>query len=126
MSIEGLIALLLLAAVFGLWVGLPYVRRDRQRVLQIDSPVERQRERLNIYYSRVLRNIHDLDEDHATGKLNDDEYTREREVWVERGVAVLKRLDELDAAHLVAEESADDSSIDAAIEEAVRRVRQEV
>jgi hypothetical protein len=126
MSIEGLIALLVLAALFALWIGLPLIRRERERLLTVESPVERQRERLNIYYSRVLRNIHDLDEDHATGKLNDDEYTREREVWVERGVAVLKRLDELDATHLVAEESADDSTIDAAIEEAVRRVREKV
>jgi hypothetical protein len=126
MSIEGLIALLVLAALFALWIGLPLIRREKERLLPVESPVERQRERLNIYYSRVLRNIHDLDEDHATGKLNDDEYTREREVWVERGVAVLKRLDELDATHLVAEESADDSTIDAAIEEAVRRVREKV
>jgi hypothetical protein len=126
MSIQGLIALFVLAALFALWIGLPLLRRERQNAVSIESPVERQRERLNIYYSRVLRNIHDLDEDHATGKLNDDEYRREREVWVERGVAVLKRLDELDATHLVAEENADDSTIDAAIEEAVRRVREEV
>jgi CHASE1-domain containing sensor protein len=138
MSIEGILALVVLALVTLAWVGLPLVRANQQmrgmsaESAQVAISAERQRERLMIYYQRVLRNLHDLDEDHATGKLNDDEYTLEREAWVQRGVAALKALDDLANTPLVVEspemnpdDARLDSAIDEAIEAAVRKARQQ-
>lgn len=130
MSIEGLIASGILAVLVVLWIGLPWLTgKSRKNQTHTESLMERQRERLTIYYSRVLRNIHDLDEDYATGKLNPDDYQQERELWVARGIAVLKAQDELDSAALIADSSADDASIDAAIdgriEAAVMAARQQ-
>ncbi|MEQ9032094.1 MAG: hypothetical protein RLP44_25485, partial [Aggregatilineales bacterium] len=89
------------------------------------STIERHRDRLTVYYGRVLRNLHDLDEDFATHKLNEDEYTVEREQWVQRGVAVLKALDELDGQHLLTDEHADDATIDSAIDSAIESAIQD-
>lgn len=153
MSLPGLAAALLLAALVVLWIALPLLRRpDRETVAATDS-ASRQRERLLLYYSRVLRNIHDLDEDFATGKLDEAEYQQEREAWAQRGVAALQALDHLaqadalphirsqpaasrsdhsddadnrliDAAIAVDDDDAAlDASIEAAIEAAVREQR---
>jgi hypothetical protein len=128
MSIEGIIVGILIAGALLLWAGMPFLTGSR-RQQQIFGAVDRQRERLQIYYQRVLRNIHDLDEDFATGKLNPDEYHAEREVWAQRGVIVLKAMDELDAQHLVGAVELDDATLDehieATIEARVRAVRQQ-
>jgi hypothetical protein len=125
MSLEGILAGLVLTLLVGSWVALPLLRQSGSKmgdaggnVLET-TPVERQRERLTIYYGRVLRNLHDLDEDFSTGKLNDSDYHSEREGWVQRGVLVLKALDELNVANLVADAKADDASIDAAIDDRI-------
>ena len=126
MSIEGLIASLVIVLLSLAYVLVPLLRRKRV-VVNANDPVIRQRDRLEVYYDRVLRNLHDLDEDFATGKLNDYEYQQDRELWVERGVWTLHKLEELDSTHLVAPADADDVSIDeaidAAIEEAVHDYR---
>lgn len=118
MSITGLIVAVLFAVIVVLWMLSPYFAA-REAVARLDDPVARQRERLEIYYARVLRNLHDLDEDYATGKLNEADYRREREPWVERGMEALRRLDELDATHLVAPGDADAAAIDSAIDDEV-------
>ena len=92
MSIPGLLFALLLASL------RPRLDRDAAAPARTAKPsddplLEKQRERLLIYYERVLRNIRDLDEDHALGKIDEDEYTREREEWAQRGVQVLQALD---------------------------------
>ena len=115
MSIEGLIITMTIVAAFILWSIIPlFIESHEEEAISIS--VERQRERLNVYYERVLRNLHDLDEDFATGKLDEEDYRPEREQWAQRGIQVLKALDELDAQHLVAESSADDATIDEAID----------
>lgn len=118
MSIAGLIASLVLVAIVLIWIIAPLLKRERRASAPL-SIVGRQRERLEIYYARILRNIRDLDEDHATGKLNTNEYQAERELWAQRGMAVLATLDQLDAEHLVAPIAADDSTIDAQIEKMI-------
>jgi len=87
--------------------------------IQIEALLDRQRERLEVYYERVLTNLHDLDEDYATGKLDKAEYEHDRALWVERGVQALKALEELDTEHLVAPVMADDATIDEAIDHAI-------
>ncbi|MDX1991920.1 MAG: hypothetical protein SF029_06010 [bacterium] len=121
MSIAGFIGALLIAAVFVLWVASPFFQRRRVQVVSNSDTdiLERQRERLLVYYNRVLRNIHDLDEDFATGKLDEREYQDDRARWSERGVQALRALDQLDSQHLVAPGGADMAAIDTAIETAI-------
>ena len=91
MSIQGLLFALLLALFVLVWIVMPLFQRATKE--EDDPLLEKQRERLLIYYERVLRNIHDLDEDHALGKMDEDEYRREREEWAQRCVQVLQALD---------------------------------
>lgn len=126
MSIMGLIITLIIAAAFVLWVAAPLFQRGTADFTQASDVIAHQRERLMAYYERVLRNIHDLDEDHAVGKLDKADYQRDRAVWVERGIRALKAVDDLES-RLIAPEAADDAALDAAIdraiEDAVREVR---
>jgi hypothetical protein len=120
MSTTGLFASLIIVLVFLLWVMLPLLRSPHRQAVEIEtSTIKRQRERLQVYYERVLRNLHDLDEDHATGKLSPEEHHTERERWVQRGIQALKALDQLDAQNLIAPVAADEATIDASIDEAI-------
>jgi len=113
MSIEGLVVALALLMGAALWVGAPLLRRQPPKLSG-----SRQQERLLMYYERVLTNIRDLDEDHATGKLNTADYEVEREQWILRGVEILKALDNLHdvpAANEAAVEETIDDEIEAAI-----------
>jgi hypothetical protein len=47
---------------------------------------------------QVLTQLRDLDFDHATGKLNEDDYAAQRAQLMAQGVAVLKELDSQAAA----------------------------
>lgn len=124
MSETGLLLSLMLIAGVAAWVLIPLVGGRGQRASAAMASVTLQRERLQVYYERVLRNIHDLDEDYATGKLNHEEYAREREAWVQRGTQALSALDELDAQHLLSATSPDQATLDAEIEAAIEaRVR---
>lgn len=121
MSVAGIVVLIVLVLVVLAILALPFVRPlpdSQQRAL------DKQRERALAYYERVLTNVRDLDDDFATGKISENEYHMERDVWSERGVKILRLFDELDHQHpLLADEHADDSRIDDAIEAAVRAVR---
>jgi hypothetical protein len=149
MSLPGLIAALVLAVVVVGLIALPLLRRGQGETTTLTDTLSRQRERLTLYYSRVLRNIHDLDEDFATGKLDEAEYQQEREAWTQRGVAALQALDNLaQRTPLISEQepavrtsssedtqpkavstlddAALDASIEAAIEAAVRKQRSQM
>jgi hypothetical protein len=118
MSIEGVVLGFIILSIVALVVALPLLRRDApfdQQAMQ----VARQRERAQLYYERVLRNLRDLDEDHALGKLDDASYGQEREAWAQRGVQVLKALDSLEAGSLIAAKDADDAQIDRSLDDAV-------
>ena len=124
MSSEGILfALLLLALVVGLTAAPLFTRAPAP----VDALLDKQRARLQVYYERVLRNIRDLDEDYALGKIDESAYRTEREHWTERGVQVLKALDTLPQHRMIADSAAEDSAvdraIDAAIEQAVEQYR---
>lgn len=125
MSIEGLLlgAFILFTAL--LYVALPLFSRDRGLTTQ-EALLDRQRERLAVVYERVLTNLRDLDEDFRTGKMPAADYHWERELWVQRGIQILKVMDGL-ADHHTLTDSADleaiDSAIDHRIESAVRAYR---
>ena len=118
MSIAGLIASLVLTLFVLFWVGFPFLGTQNQRINPNTSRL-RQEERMHLYYERVLRNINDLDEDRATGKLNEDDYNADRSIWVRRGVEILKRIDELSEDQLIAPLDADDAVIDTAIDQSI-------
>lgn len=139
MSIGGLIVGIILLTLVGGLIAWPYVRRSAQA--QNDLLATRQRDRLRVYYDRALRNIRDLDEDHALGKIPDEDYAAERELWMQRGIQAMKawdmlteretageqdaRLDPLPATDVddAAIDHAIESTIDSAIEQAVRKLR---
>lgn len=117
MSILGLVALIMMLLVLVIFTGFPLLRREQSSTQAFSN---KQRERALAYYERVLTNIRDLDDDLATEKIHQNEYEIERERWMERGVALLKMLDELDNAHLIVDkDTANDAEIDAAIEDAI-------
>ena len=114
MSSEGVMFGLFMIVVVTLLVALPLFSRA-----QADPLADKQRERLQLYYERVLRNLRDLDEDHALGKIEEDAYAEERAVWVDRGVQVLKALDVPTERAMIAPTSADDVAVDQAIDDAI-------
>ncbi|MEP7294503.1 MAG: hypothetical protein ABI835_22125 [Chloroflexota bacterium] len=117
MSLPGLVFALLLTAFVLMWIGLPLMQRGA--VSRDDPLLEKQRERLLLYYERVLRNIHDLDEDHTLGKIDATDYARDREEWAQRGAQVLQALDTLPTREVIALTPADDSAVDSAIDDAI-------
>lgn len=124
MSITGLlIGLVILAAALA-WIAVPLLRQGKTR--QEDAQAAKQRERLLMVYERVLTNIRDLDEDHSTGKMATADYETERELWVGRGIQILKALDRLEENTVVSsggDEAASDYSIDDEIEAAIAAYR---
>ncbi len=125
MSLPGLIMGLVIVVGVLFFVASPLLHRSTSTTSE-DEIVEKQRERLAMVYERVLGNIRDLDEDHTTLKMSDADYVVERELWVQRGIQVLKTLDVLDAKHMVthsAEAEDIDRAIDRRIEAAVAAYR---
>ena len=64
-------------------------RRERQ-----PGPADQ----LRAEHERVLTQLRDLDFDHATGKINAEDYAEQRALLVAQGVSVLKQLDALSAS----------------------------
>jgi hypothetical protein len=124
MSVEGLVVIITVLIVAGLWITAPLLGRKSQR-LQASSAAQRQRDRLLSHYERLLTNIRDLDEDFATGKIQPADYEQEREQRVQDGVQILMALDNLDggAAQSAADGAAIDETVDAVIEAAVSAYR---
>ena len=125
MSIIGLGIGAVMILVVGAYVVLPLLTRES---VSDNAFRSKQRERALAYYERVLRNIRDLDDDLATGKIIQEEYEFERERWMERGVELLRMLEQLDQQHniddsLMAE--ANDADIDEAIEHAMSGIHEQ-
>lgn len=113
MSVAGLLISLLLALIAIAIVARPLFSAATGGA---DAEFDDQGARASDYYERVLINIRDLDEDLATDKISEADHGREREVWVARGIALLRLQDRL-AAQRAAPDEAED--IDAIIEAAV-------
>ncbi len=118
MSTAGLIIGVILLTCAVILIALPLLGKQESR--SHDAVLmDKQRERLEIYYQRVLRNIRDLDEDFDLGKINGDDYTTEREFWMTRGVLALKALDNLDAQQVIPMANEDNAAVDRAIHDAI-------
>jgi len=103
MSVEGLVVTVTLMVIVILWVGAPLLKRgmvqQKQHKASAGESGQKQLDRLLTDYERVLNNLRDLDEDHATGKIQPETYTQERETLVQRGVQFLMAIDKLEGAH---------------------------
>lgn len=123
MSISGLLISLLLAAIAIAIVARPLFQ-SRRGGTQGARSRQQQREQLRTYYERVLTNIRDLDEDLATGKINEADHKEEREIWVQRGIILLRALDEMEEDQRQPASEAEAERIDRAIEAAVAAYRE--
>jgi hypothetical protein len=125
MSLQGLFMGLVILIGVILFVVSPLVR-PADSGTPVDLLIEKQRERLLMVYERVLGNIRDLDEDLTTNKMSEADYATERELWVQRGIQVLKSLDALNAKQILTTSSFAediDRAIDKRIEAAIAAYR---
>lgn len=122
MSVPGLLLSLLLAAIAIIIVAKPLLRGRGAR-LAGDDPAQREA-RLRVSYERVLTNILDLDEDLATGKISQGDHHAEREIWLQRGIQLLRALDGMDGADPSPGQLREEVDLDQAIEAAVAAHRE--
>ncbi|KXK23632.1 MAG: hypothetical protein UZ15_CFX003000581 [Chloroflexi bacterium OLB15] len=106
MSAGGLIAAILLVTAAALIIALPFLSARRKAAA--DGALLKQQDRVIAYYERALQNIRDLDEDHALGKINEESYRQDRELWAQRGAQALKLLDQLTVENGHPADSSDD------------------
>ena len=124
MSALGLTVSLVLAGIGVAWIVFPLLKRDLGSAADNRTPFKKEHEQLTHQYELVISTIRELDEDHSTGKIQPDEYAHERPLWTQRGVKILKQLDQLEAEHPSLQSAArtpDDQAIDDAIEAAISR-----
>ena len=120
MSIGGLLISLILAGIAIAIAARPLFQSRRSAA---GADRQRQEEQLRTTYERVLTNIRDLDEDLATGKIGAVDQREEREVWVQRGIGLLRALDEMAKDRSAVSSEMDAEGVDRAIEAAVAAYR---
>ena len=114
-SILVLLGLLLLTALF---VARPLFDGGGARARAGGS----RRSALQAELDQVLDALHELDQDHATAKLSDEDVQAERPALVARGAALLRAIDESGPQPSPARRPAADDA-DAEFEAAVRHLR---
>ncbi|MEP0763354.1 MAG: hypothetical protein HRF48_11530 [Chloroflexota bacterium] len=102
MSLEATILAVLLTGALGLFVLLPLLDREETASSrpEVRAGSARQRQALETLHAekdRVLRAIRDLDFDYDMDKLTDATYAAQRIYLIRLAVAILKRIDELEA-----------------------------
>jgi rubrerythrin len=85
-----ILLLLLVLAIVVLFVAQPFIENGRASV--IDS---HQRSALLAERERTLQALQDLDFDNALGKIPGDEYSTQRTVLTQKGMDVLRQLDQI-------------------------------
>lgn len=118
MSTVTLLIAVFLAGAGGMVVLLPLLQGEPEAPREGPRGTARQNQALETLWAeklRVLRSIRDLDFDYDMGKLTDDVYTAQRINLITLGIAIMRRMDELEA-EVAAQQ--------ARIEEAVAALRQ--
>jgi hypothetical protein len=84
-----------LAALAVLLVALPFLREPVTRDDRLDAPTAEQDARLTLVEQRdrALSALKELEFDHRTGKITDDDYRRELAPLRQAAAAALKALD---------------------------------
>jgi len=115
MSFEGMGISLTLILLVVLWVASPLISKRRNKTAVVRDAS------LSGAYERALVAIRDLDEDFSTGKIEAEAYQREREAWLQHGIAALRALD---AAGQLGAEGNDESDVDEPEDQDVDQVEQ--
>ena len=120
MSIETAIVCGILILVSLYLVIAPF--RSKSTISPEVLAFQRQRDALLVYYEQVTSSLRDLQEDSAAGKLSPEEYQVEYERWMQRGVQILRVLEDLDRENqpLISNSNAPVEDINQAIEDAVQ------
>ena len=107
MSNASIVVAFVLTVILLSWLILPIISNGNKSLK--NTLVEPQRANLQQYYARVLQNLHDIDEDFATGKLDEEQHRLTRETWIARGIEALKALDDLDTSETAMDGSTDEN-----------------
>jgi hypothetical protein len=100
MSAFSLLISLVIAAAAAAALLWPVLRRAEDGALTgTDEARAAERERLEAERAAVLAAIRELDLDQQTGKITEDDHAARRAQLVERGVDVLKAIDQLSISH---------------------------
>lgn len=89
MEAGSLILIVVIAVLGAAWLALPFIRRGGATASLPDT----ERNTLVNDYARVVALLRDLEEDHNTGKIDDEAYELEKSRLSERGVVLLGQLD---------------------------------
>ena len=79
-----------LAFLVGVFIARPWLAQDPERMRLITPATELTAER-----ETILLALRELDFDHLTGKITDDDYAPQRAALVARGVTLLQQLEEV-------------------------------
>ena len=87
----------LLAAAAAVWIVAPLFRADAAQEERASNLLSQLAD-LQSERERALSALRDLEDDRATGKISREDYAQLQARFTERAVAVLKELDEAEAA----------------------------
>ena len=87
----------LLAAAAAVWIVAPLFRADAAQAERASNLLSQLAD-LQSERERALSALRDLEDDRATGKISGEDYALLQARFTERAVAVLKELDEAEAA----------------------------
>ena len=114
MDIGSVFLLLALLLLVGLFISRPLFERKAVAVTQEEHELSS----LMAERDRILTALHELDFDHALGKIPEEDYPSQRSSLLQRGASILRRLDEYS-------EQASDIDFEARIEAAIAARRAE-
>jgi hypothetical protein len=116
MDIGSILLLLALLVLIGLFIARPLIDRKAIVVSLEEDQQEHEISTLLAERDRILTALHELDFDHALGKIPEQEYPSQRALLLHQGADVLRKLDEYDQV-------APANDIEARIEEAIAERR---
>ena len=96
MDIGSILLLLALLVPIGLFIARPLIDRQSDEFTPQDDQQEHEISTLLAERDRVLTALHELDFDHALGKIPEQDYPVQRALLLRRGAEVLRKLDEYD------------------------------
>jgi len=86
-----------LAAAAAWFIVAPLFRRDAAEAERVGAAVSEERD-LRSRHEMLLAALKDLEDDHATGKIDDADYAGQRAELSTQAVAIMKQTDALDEA----------------------------
>jgi hypothetical protein len=104
MPLGTLLLTLALFLLIALLIGIPLLDKKAPAVPPSSPKAQLEAERIS-----VVRSIRELDFDHKTGKMNDDDYKALRESWVKRGAELLRELDQLKGSQADVDDEIEDA-----------------